>query len=103
MKKTLVRYALTMALALIPILSEAQGLTIRGRVLDQDSKPLPGATVSIKGAGSGAVADMSGNYSLTASEGDVLVAQYIGYMDSELTVDKKDVIDFVLSEDNTFL
>ena len=87
----------------VSLLSRAQTVTIRGKVLDQDNMPLPGATVAVKGSGTGAVTDAQGNYSLEAGIGTVLVAQYIGYTDSDSVVGKKSVIDFILSEDNTFL
>ena len=98
-----IKYILSAALLFSALWSTAQTITIRGRVLDQDNMPLPGATVAVKGSSSGAVADANGNYSLDATPGAVLLAQYIGYTDSEITVGKKTVIDFILSEDNTFL
>lgn len=103
MRNIVLKYVLAAGALLLTMLAQAQTVTIRGRVLDQDKLPLPGATVSVKGSNSGAVADADGNYSLETAVGAVLVAQYIGYTDSEATVGRRDVIDFILSEDNTFL
>ncbi|PCJ92276.1 MAG: SusC/RagA family protein [Flavobacteriaceae bacterium] len=71
---------------------------ITGTITDSDGVPLPGANVVIKGTATGAIADFDGNYSINASEGDVLVFTYTGYNPSEQTVGSASVIDVVLEE-----
>jgi len=60
--------------------------TVTGTVTDDSSLPLPGVTIVIKGTTTGAVTDFDGNYSISASNGDVLVFSFIGFDTQEITV-----------------
>lgn len=73
--------------------------TIKGKVLDIQGMPLPGATVIVKGTTAGTITDASGYYVLDAKEGDVLKFSFIGYKDQEMAVSNKPAIDVVLHED----
>ena len=48
--------------------------------------PLPGATVVVQGTSIGVTSDFDGNYSISASQGDVLVFSYVGYTSQTITV-----------------
>ena len=52
--------------------------TISGTVRDA-SGPLPGVNVIIKGTSNGTQTDFDGNYTITASTGDILVYSYVGF------------------------
>ncbi|MBT8184586.1 MAG: SusC/RagA family TonB-linked outer membrane protein, partial [Eudoraea sp.] len=77
---------------------EALQATITGTITDASGVPLPGANVVIKGTSTGAAADFDGNYSITASPGDVLVFTYTGYNTAERTVGADTVINVSLEE-----
>ncbi|HET6569254.1 MAG TPA: TonB-dependent receptor [Rhodothermales bacterium] len=83
----------------------AQTATVRGRVLDDDNRPLPGASVQVRGTTMASAADASGVYEITGlPEGTyILVATYIGYHVQERPVTTSAgatlEINFVLSED----
>lgn len=51
-----------------------------------NSTPLPGVNVVVKGTTVGTTTDFDGNYSIEASEGDVLVFSYIGFKTVEKTL-----------------
>ena len=70
---------LTLLLAFVVQLTFAQEKTVSGTVSDNNSMPLPGATVVIQGTSAGATTDFDGNYSITANVGDVLKFSYVGY------------------------
>ena len=64
-----------------------QNRTITGTVTDESGAPLPGASVTIKGKpGSGVAANNSGNFSILANTGDVLVISGSGLEVTEVTV-----------------
>lgn len=70
------------------------------------SESLIGASISVEGLGTGAVADQKGNYSLLLSEGTYnIVCSYVGYESIEKRVEvKKDIrVDFRLHEDQKIL
>ena len=68
----------------------AQQKTITGTVNDETGLPLPGATVIIDGTSQGVATDFDGNFSIQASEGDVLLITYVGYADQRVTVGSQD-------------
>lgn len=65
-------YALVMIL-FISVGALAQSYTVSGTVTDDQSQPLPGVSVVIKGTSNGTSTDFDGKYSLAVSNGDVLV------------------------------
>jgi iron complex outermembrane receptor protein len=48
--------------------------------------PLPGVTIVVKGTTTGTTTDFDGNYSISASNGDVLVFSFVGFTTQEITV-----------------
>jgi hypothetical protein len=60
-------------------------VTVTGRILDEEGKPLAGATVLLKGSGKGTGTDANGNYTMEVPTGDnVLSIGYGGYQDEEI-------------------
>ena len=64
------------------LLLHAQERTIIGTVTD-DSGPLPGVSVIIKGTTTGTETDFDGNYSIKANVGDVLQFRFVGMLTQE--------------------
>ena len=60
--------------------------TVTGKVTDENGIPIEGVTVRIKDTDRGIITDRQGAYTITASEGDVLVFSYIGFGTQQLTV-----------------
>ena len=63
---------------------------ITGTVLDETGAPLPGATVVVDGTTRGVATDFDGNFSIQASQGDILVFTYVGYAKQRLNVGSDD-------------
>jgi TonB-linked SusC/RagA family outer membrane protein len=59
---------------------------ITGTITDNNGKPLPNATVAVKGSKKGVTTDGSGNFSINAKSGDVLVISVIGFKTQEVKV-----------------
>jgi len=82
----------------------AQNITVRGTVTDaSDSERLIGVSVSLKGAKSGTITDLDGNYTLSVPGNSTLVFSYIGYDVKEVEVNNRTVIDVALSTDQEVL
>ncbi len=81
----------------------AQDRSVTGTVTDENSDPVPGATIQIKGTSSGTITDANGNFTVSASEADVLVISFIGYETQELTVGNRTTINVSLVTDVTQL
>lgn len=81
----------------------AQEKSITGTVSDESGLPLPGVTVLVKGTSNGASTDFDGNYSISASQGDVLVFSYVGLKKQEVTVAGSSTINVTMEEDAALL
>ncbi|HOO83760.1 MAG TPA: TonB-dependent receptor [Prolixibacteraceae bacterium] len=90
---------LLFTLLLLPA-AYAQKRTISGTVKDATGETLVGVNIVIKGSSVGTATDIDGNYTLEVSNNnDVLVANYIGYIPSEITIGNQTLINFVLEKD----
>jgi len=77
-----------------------QEKTITGTVTDQGGLPLPGASIVVVGTTQGTQTDFDGNYSITASVGQVLRFSYIGLLTVDRSVDASTTtINIQLQED----
>ena len=77
-----------------------QQIKVSGKVTDaSDRQSLPGVNVVVKGQLTGTITNLDGEYTLTASRGDVLLFTFIGYLPQEITVGQAAVINVVMRED----
>jgi len=83
--KTKFNGLLTLLLALLVQISFAQEKTISGTVSDQTG-PLPGVNVIVKGTSNGTQTDFDGKFTIKANTGDVIVFSYVGMTAQEVTV-----------------
>ena len=72
---------------------------ITGIITDQANIPIIGANVVVKGSSTGSISDMDGRFSLDASEKDILLISYIGYMTKEVKIGKQHSLKIQLTED----
>ena len=70
-----------------------ESLTITGKITGAEGEPLPGANVLIKGANTGVVTNLYGNYSIDAKRGQVLEFSFISYIKQEVMIDNQTIID----------
>ena len=78
----------------------AQQKSVSGTVLNETVGPLPGAKVIVEGSNRGVTSDFDGNFSIQASEGEVLVVSYVGYADEQVAVGNQDSYSISLTADN---
>jgi len=69
------------------LVSKFNFIEVFGRVFDETGKPLPGATVKVKGKDISAVTDKNGRFFISgATVSDILVISYVGYLSTETAV-----------------
>ena len=79
------KYIILMLMAFVSIAVSAQK-TVKGTVVDANGEPVIGATVQIKGSGTGTITDLDGNFSLANVPAKaVLEVSYIGYITETIT------------------
>ncbi|MFT4061937.1 MAG: TonB-dependent receptor [Edaphocola sp.] len=89
MKRVLFKFLFLTALVhLLNYAAVAQetGNKVTGRILENDSMGLAGASVQLMGSNVGTVTDFDGNFSIEADAGDVLKISYVGYQSQEVKV-----------------
>lgn len=80
-----------------------QSDVVKGHVLDPKGEPVIGATVKVKGAKSGVITDVDGNFVLTGVSGGELEISYIGYVTQFVSSKKGAPLNVVLKEDSKVL
>ncbi|MBQ7414347.1 MAG: TonB-dependent receptor [Prevotella sp.] len=95
-------FGLAGGLTVCPVSAKAavtqQTIKVKGQVVDQDGEPLIGATVRVKGATTGSVTDIDGNFVIDAASNATLLISYVGYKDREVAVRGRAVIESIQME-----
>lgn len=65
-----------------------EDITVTGRVIDANSQPIEGVSISVKNTSRGVVTDSKGAFTITVQRGDVLVFTSVDLQTQEMTVDK---------------
>jgi len=73
--------------------------TVKGTITDEEGYGLVGATVLVESTSTGTVSDLDGNYSVTASSGDILIFSFTGYATQRITVGNQTTIDVGMAPD----
>ena len=74
--------------------------TVTGNVSAAQDGPLPGATIIVKGSdNTGTLTDFDGNFSVSASIGDVLIVSYVGFASQEVSIANDSTLSIVLESD----
>lgn len=91
--------------ALISLCGFAQQITVKGVVTSaSDQLPMIGATIQVKGAGTGTITGLDGDYTLmNVPSNATLVFSSIGYETQEIAVNGQTTINVVLKEATEFL
>ncbi|NBB23069.1 SusC/RagA family TonB-linked outer membrane protein [Runella sp. CRIBMP] len=79
----------------------AQDRSVSGRVMGaNDSAPLPGVSILVKGTNAGTTTDGDGAFKLRVPANAVLVFSFVGYNPKEVTVGNQTALDVSLELDN---
>lgn len=81
---------------MLPITLLAQQ-TVKGIITDDNSLPLPGASVLVKGTSTGAVSDFDGKFTINLNNTpSTLIISYLGYVTQEIIITSQQNITVVL-------
>lgn len=87
------------ALAMGSASAQAQSVTVKGKVVDQNNEPVIGATIGVDKGKAKTVTDIDGNYTIQVPANAELVVNYIGMKPTTQKVGGKREINFVLMDD----
>ena len=78
----------------------AQNLTVKGTVTDGASgDPVPFASIVVKGTSNWTTTDLDGKYTVTAPSNGVLSVEILGYLDQDVNIDGRTLVDIVMNPD----
>ncbi len=93
MRKFLLLTALVVGLFTAAI---AQTRPIKGKVIDKDGKPIPGASINLKGHQGGTAAESDGSFNLSVKSGDVLIISALNFATTQVKVGNQTSISVIL-------
>lgn len=93
-------FGLFVLCCLLPLSAMAQQVSVKGTVTDQNGDPLMGAGVVVKSTTTGVVTDFDGNYQISVNSDAVLVFSSLGYLDQEVPVSGRAVINVTMEVDS---
>ena len=96
LKKLFITSVLILLSMVTATLSSAQDKNITGAILDENNAGIAGAFVVVKGETRGAMTDENGQFSISVSPSDILVASFLGYLDQEIKVGNQTKVTFKL-------
>ncbi len=101
MKKVLMLLLIVIGL----VKADAQGQLVKGKVMDENNHPLPGATVTLKGTTISTTTDSSGNFQISTGSqvAPVLVISFVGYLNSQYPVNGRSELNVSLQQDPSTL
>ncbi|MFL1011595.1 YfbK domain-containing protein [Flavisericum labens] len=82
---------------------QGQERLIVGTVLDENSTPLPGVSVLVKGTYNGTSTDFDGLYKIQAKNSDTLVFSYVGYKTVEKYIGNLNTVSVSMQADMSYL
>ena len=103
--KSLTRKSLGLSvLALLLTLAvQAQNITVKGTVSDQNGDPVAGAFVTVQNTTTGTSTDIYGAYSLSVPSNGILEVSFMGYVTETVPVDGRTTVNVTLVEDSEAL
>jgi len=100
MKNNVFRGLLILGFVMLYGFTQAQSIS---GIVSDESGPLPGATIIVKGTTNGTTTDFDGNYTVDANSEAILVVSFVGYVTQEVAVAGKTTINITLVEDSSQL
>lgn len=91
--------SLMLMLMLLPVVALWAQKTVTGKVTDENSNPIPNASVTVRENQNGTTTDANGNFSLSVgSNGKTLLFSFVGKEPKQVTIDNKSVINVSLQQ-----
>lgn len=87
------------ALVMSSAAAQAQGIMVKGKVVDQHNEPVIGATVGVDKGKAKTVTDIDGNYTIQVPANAQIVVNYIGMKPATQSVGGRRELNFVLQDD----
>ncbi|WP_316790900.1 TonB-dependent receptor [Pedobacter frigoris] len=82
-----------------PAIDKIQIADIKGKIIDENGKPVPNVNISVKGTNKGVVSDANGNFSISLATGEnEIIISAVGFETQTIAVNNRTEISIVLKE-----
>ncbi len=88
---------------LFSVYAQAQDVSVKGKIVDENGLPIPGASILIKGTTKATSSDMDGNFQLKADSKGTLVFSFVGYGTLQEAIKGRTTINVKLSPESQSL
>ncbi|PKP09617.1 MAG: SusC/RagA family protein [Bacteroidetes bacterium HGW-Bacteroidetes-4] len=68
-------------------IAQTDDITVKGKVVDENGEPLPGASVIQKGTSMGTISDANGSFQLSVPSDATLIVSFIGFKSVEVPIE----------------
>ena len=93
-------FLLCLVTAVLSQVALAQNINVSGTVTDASSgEGVPFASIQVKGTMTGTATDADGNYTISVPKNAILVFSSIGYINQEVAVDGRTIVNVMLAPD----
>jgi TonB-linked SusC/RagA family outer membrane protein len=101
-KSTIMKKLALSALFCLLVAQQAfsQNSNVSGTIIDVSGEPLQGVSIVIKGTTSGVASDVSGNYSIKAQSGSILIFSCIGFATQEIEYTGQNTLDVTMADES---
>ncbi len=82
---------------LFSVYGQAQDVAIKGKVIDEQGMPIPGATILLKGTTKSQGSDFDGRFEIKAPSNGILSISFIGYKTVEESINGRTQVDVTLN------
>ncbi len=79
----------------------SQAVDISGKITNENNEPLSGVSITVKGKTVGTTTNADGNFTISATPGDVIVFSYIGYAPQQIVVGTETSINIKLLQSSS--
>ncbi|SDM22455.1 TonB-linked outer membrane protein, SusC/RagA family [Catalinimonas alkaloidigena] len=86
-------------LAMVTASVQPQARQVTGRVTDASGDGVPGVNIVERGTTNGTITDVEGRFTLTVEDNAVLVFSAVGYLQQEIEIGNRSVLDVTMEED----
>ena len=96
------RYIWLMFLSVSTAFSAVAQQSVSGKVTEENNEGLPGVSIVLKGASTGTITDIEGDYKLTIPEeleNPVLTFSFVGYLPQDVAIGNRNTVDVALQPD----
>jgi TonB-linked SusC/RagA family outer membrane protein len=95
------KFFTALILLFVTVFTQAQNISVKGKVTNESGQGVPGASVSVKSTSTGVSTDNAGNFEIQAPSNGTLVISSVGFSTVEVDIKGRSTVNAVMSTSGT--